>query len=132
VATVSATQPSSHPSQSLLAVWLETGRPSSVDEHLETCEECAARLDELTDLGGLHDELAVVTSPPGDLNDRTTVGVKGRLAAQEAVSVVVEMLTIPFRTAAVLIGGDEREAGIDAATTSTDETQHDDGERHDG
>ena len=134
---MSRSQPSPHPSDPVLAVWLETGQPSSVDAHLEACDECASRLEELTDLGGLHEELAVAMSPPEDLADRTTVGVKGRLAAQEAVSVVVEMLTLPFRTASVLVGGEESAArgprlGIDPAGAATGETLDEDGERHDG
>lgn len=121
-----------HPGESVLAHWLETGEPSSVDAHLDTCDECASRLEELTDLGTLQDELDVVTTPPSDLADRTTAGVKGRLAAQEAVSVVAEMLTLPFRTAALVIGGDEPGRGITARDATTDETLDDDGERHDG
>jgi hypothetical protein len=129
VATVSAT---THPSEAVLAVWLETGDPSSVQAHLESCDECAERLETLTDLGSLHEELATVTNPPSDLAGRTTAGVKGRLAAQEAVSVVIDMLTLPFRTAAVLVGGDDTAARVTASGTFNDETADDDGERDDG
>jgi anti-sigma factor RsiW len=129
MANVSA---ANHPSESVLAVWLETGDPTSVESHLETCDECAARLETLTDLGSLQEELATVTNPPSGLADRTTAGVKGRLAAQEAVSVVVDMLTLPFRTAGVLIGGDPAPARVTTTGAPNDETADDDGERHDG
>jgi hypothetical protein len=129
VATVSV---ANHPSESVLAVWLETGDPASVQSHLETCDECAARLESLTDLGSLQQELTTVTNPPSDLADRTTTGVKGRLAAQEAVSVVVDMLTLPFRTAVVLVGGDDAPTRVTATGTRNDETADDDGERDDG
>jgi len=121
-----------HPSESVLGVWLATGDPTSVEVHLETCDECAERLEALTDLGTLQEELATVTNPPSDLANRTTAGVKGRLAAQEAVSVVVDMLTLPFRIAAVLVGGDDSPARVTATGTPNDETADDDRERHDG
>ncbi len=124
---------SEHPSDAVLAVWLETGQPSSVDDHVATCGECTARLDASTELGSLHQDLAVATSPPSDLEDRLTVGVRGRLAAQEAVSVLVEMLALPLRTAAVLIGGDEpARRGVTTLDAMADETHDDDGERRDG
>ena len=36
-------------SDPVLAVWLETGQPTSVEDHLGDCDECASRLEELTD-----------------------------------------------------------------------------------
>jgi hypothetical protein len=121
-----------HPSEAVLTAWLETGEPSSVDSHLAACDECAERLEALTDLGGLHDGLTALTRPPDDLADRTTVAVRGRLAAQEAVSVVVDMLSLPFRTAAILIGGETPTHGVADPDGANDETSDDDGERRDG
>lgn len=121
-----------HPTEAVLAVWLETGQPPSVDAHVARCEQCAERLESATALGGVAADLAAVTRPPGDLAGRTTAGVKGRLAAQEAVSVLFEMFSLPFRTASVLIGGDEPDPGVTAPGAQNDETAHDDGERTDG
>jgi hypothetical protein len=120
-----------HPSDVVLATWLELGEPASVEDHLSVCDQCAERLESLTDIAGLQDDLATATRPPDDLASRTTVGVKGRLAAQEAVSVVFDMLSLPFLTAAILIGGDDP-GGVAVPPRPSDETSDDDGERTDG
>jgi hypothetical protein len=122
---------SEHPSDAVLATWLELGEPTTVEDHLSVCDQCSERLESLTDIGGLQDELATATRPPADLASRTTGGGKGRLAAQEAVSVVFDMLSLPFWTAAILIGGDDP-GGVAVPPRPSGETSDDDGERTDG
>lgn len=95
---------SEHPTDEVLVTWLASGRPAKVERHLDACELCLERLDVLSDLDtGLRTELASVTEPPDDLAPRTAVGVQGRLAAQEAVSVIVELFTLPWRTLDALV-----------------------------
>jgi hypothetical protein len=121
-----------HPSAAVLAVWLETGEPASVEAHVAGCDQCTGRMESATALDGVAEDLAAATRPPADLADRTTARVKGRLAAQESVSVLFEMFSLPFRTASILIGGDDPAPGVTDPAVPTDETSDDDGERTDG
>lgn len=115
-----------HPDDATLRTWLDTGGPRPIDEHVGACDVCAERLEALTELGDA--PLAAATEPPADLAVRTTVRVRDRLAAQESVSVLVEMLSLPFRTASVLLAGGEGGSRITGEGRPSDETAGDDGE----
>ncbi len=95
---------SAHPDEQTLQEWLETGRPGRVTRHLDECESCLDRLDALSDLGEIRHELSDVSRPPDDLHQRTTGSVQGRIAAEEAALAVVELFTLPWRTAAAILG----------------------------
>ena len=94
---------SAHPHDDDLVKWLETERPSRVGRHVESCEACMERVDTLSDLGGLVSGLARVSAPPGDLHARTTGGVHGRLAAEESVGAFLDLFSIGWQTAAVML-----------------------------
>jgi hypothetical protein len=117
-----------HPDDETLRQWLEHGRPGRVTRHLDECELCLDRLDALTDLGEMKVELAGLGAPPVDLHRRTTGGVQGRLAAEEAVLALVDLFTLPWRTAEAILGGSTR--SVDAAGAA-DHHSHDDGEQTD-
>lgn len=122
---------SRHPDDAALRAWLDTGGPRSVDDHVGVCEACAARLEQMAgdDGGEVLDGLAAVTAPPPDLTGRTTVRVRDRLAAQESMSVLLELLSLPLRTASVLLGGEApSRRGITGSNGRSDETAGDDGE----
>ncbi|MBK5224160.1 MAG: hypothetical protein JJE52_15055 [Acidimicrobiia bacterium] len=123
---------SDHPDDSALSGWLETGRPARVGRHVETCERCVDRLDRLSDLGGsVRAGLDSVTSPPVDLEGRTTGRVHRRLVAQESMSLLIEMFTLPWRTLdAVIDGSRHRRVAPSGGADSHD--ANDDGERLDG
>lgn len=128
---------SDHPSDEVLGLWLETAKPSRVGRHLEECDRCLDRLDELSDLGGgLRSELDSVSAPPIDLRERTTGGVRERLAAEEAAAAFAELFALPWRTMSVLVDPSspigetvaaEGAAMVDSATTTSDDS-HEDGE----
>jgi hypothetical protein len=121
---------SDHPDDSTLVSWLETGKPGRVGRHLDDgCEACLDRLDALSDLGEMRTELASASAPPDDLQRRTTGGLQGRLAVEEAVATLFELFTIPWRTASVLLGGRERPVVDSPAVTGHD--SDDDGEHTD-
>lgn len=93
-----------HPPDEVLVRWLETGRPRRVGRHVEDCDECMERLDVVSDLdGGLITGLQSASAPPADLHARTTGGVSDRLAAEEALSSVLDLFTVPWRTAASIL-----------------------------
>ena len=129
---------SDHPSDDVLGRWLETAKPSRVGRHLEECEQCLDRLDELSDLGGgLRSDLDSVSAPPIDLRERTTGGVHERLAAEEAAAAFAELFALPWRTMSVLVdpsspigetGGTAEVAATVDSTTTTSDDSHEDGE----
>ncbi len=93
-----------HPSDDKLVQWLESGRPRRVGRHVEECDVCMERLEAVSDLdGGLITELESASAPPADLHARTTGGVSDRLAAEEALASVLDLFTVPWRTATTIL-----------------------------
>lgn len=124
---------STHPTDEALVAWLETGRPGRVARHLDECPECLDRVDALSELdGGVRTELDSVTAPPTDLTPRTAHRVQGRLAAQDALAVVAELLTLPWRTLDALVDDTRLARGVVPSGPTGDDDAHDDGERRDG
>lgn len=118
---------SEHPADETLVTWLESGRPSRVERHLEGCTACLERVDRLSDLdAGLRTELASVTAPPVDLAPRTTDRVQRRLGAQEALSALVELFTLPWRTLDALVDDDRLSARVVPSRGADDEDADDD------
>jgi hypothetical protein len=118
---------SDHPDDHALVSWLESGKPARVGRHLEDgCDSCLDRLDTLSDLGDVRGGLAEVSAPPDDLHRRTTGGLQGRLAAEEALVAFVDLFTIPWRTASVLLG--DRDRPVIDADPVTGHDSDDDGE----
>jgi hypothetical protein len=126
-----------HPNESTLVTWLETDKPSRVGRHVEHCDECLARVDELSGLDpATLSGLSAASAPPTDLQERATGATQGRLATEEAAAAFVELFALPWRTLAVMVDpGHSREpgrqTGVDPAVTSNDDSD-DDGERTHG
>ncbi|QGG96384.1 anti-sigma factor family protein [Actinomarinicola tropica] len=118
---------SEHPSDETIVGWLETGRPSRVERHLEGCAACLERVDALSDLDAtVRSELATVTAPPDDLAPRTTDRVRLRLGAQEAVSTLVELFTLPWRTLDALVDEDALARRVVPSAAAGDDDAEDD------
>ena len=93
-----------HPSDEALVRWLESGKPRRVGRHVEECGACLERVEEVSDLdGGLVTHLESASAPPPDLHVRTTGGVQGRLAAEEALAAALELFAIPWQVASTLL-----------------------------
>lgn len=93
-----------HPAEDRLIRWLESGKPRRVGRHIEACDVCLERVEAVSDLGGgLRSELESASAPPDDLQLRTTGGVQGRLASEEAVVAWLELFSVPWQTAATLL-----------------------------
>lgn len=124
---------SAHPDDAALQAWLVTGRPTRVERHLDACGRCLGRVEELSALDPeLRTELDSVTAPPGDMAARTGRRVQGRLAAQEALSVVAELFALPWRTLDALVDETVLGRGIVPSDAPGDDDAGDDGERRDG
>ena len=124
---------SEHPTDEVLVAWLETGRPSRIERHLDGCPACLDRLDALSDVDeGTRAGMATVTAPPVDLAPRTARRVQGRVAAQEALSVFAELFVLPWRTLDALVDDTHLGTRVVPSGPPGGEDAHDDGERPDG
>lgn len=102
-----------HPSRSRLREWLDTGTPAGVGEHVEHCDTCADRLEEidqadsalttLDDSGPLRAALAELIAAPDDLTDRVLVGLDGRRRAERELALFAGLFSIGIETAQLMI-----------------------------
>ncbi len=96
-----------HPGRRALLEWLD-GAPDSaeLDEHLDTCEVCAARLMDLesvADEPSLQAALGAALAPPSDLTVRLEEGVKTRLAARAVFGVLADLYVTGWETSKMLL-----------------------------
>jgi hypothetical protein len=121
-----------HPTDEVLLGWLDSAKPGRVGRHLDECEQCLDRLDQLSafDTGFRH-QLDSASAPPVDLVRRTTGGAHGRIAAEEALSTLVDLLGLPWQTAVVMFDTTPASAVVVDATAETsddsDDEEHADG-----
>jgi hypothetical protein len=86
-----------------LLKWLDEA-PSRLERYLEKHPEAAARLDELTEFSpemGTHLEEAL--APADDFRERMLRAVTPPPKAGETSALLLDMLTLPWRTASVLV-----------------------------
>jgi hypothetical protein len=121
-----------HPTDQVLLGWLDSAKPGRVGRHVDDCEQCLDRLDQLSAFDtGLLDELDSASAPPVDLARRTTGGAHGRIAAEEAMSTLVELFGLPWQTAVVMLDTTPTSTVVvDASTETSDDS--DDEEHADG
>ena len=123
-----------HPDEPTLLAWLETDKPGRVGRHVEGCDECLTRVDELSGLDSTTvSGLSAASAPPTGMQARATGAAQGRLAAEEAAATFVELFAIPWRTLTVMVDpgssrDPDRRTGVDPAPTASDDS-NDDGER---
>ena len=93
-----------HPSRRALQEWLEHGEDSSIDDHLATCQRCAAILEELAEDGpSLNDALALAFAPPRDLTERLEEKVAARLDSRVMFGVVSDLFGAGLETSKLLL-----------------------------
>lgn len=90
-----------HPSRQRLAAWLDaTDESSGITDHVEQCERCAARIEELAEQSDvpsstLGDALRVAYEPPEGINDRVMEKIKQRQLADRELNVLFGLFSIP-------------------------------------
>lgn len=113
-----------HPSNTRLRAWLETGEPDGVGEHVEQCERCADRLEQLDDDdvvveggtgGALGQALSSALSPPTDLRERVMRGVANRSRVDEELQLFAGLFSIGIETARLMIEPDVHQDRADEA-----------------
>ena len=95
-----------HPNRKRLAAWLDGLEvDEALDEHLDTCERCAATIEELAAQDDpVQNALQRVLAPPDDLQQRIESGIGARLQNRQDVSLVAELMGIGLGTARVVFG----------------------------
>jgi hypothetical protein len=133
-----------HPSNHRLRVWLDTGGPAGVGEHVEQCERCADRLvefdselhaDELeTPSSSLRQALTALLAPPDDLPQRVLDGVESRARGGDDLRLLGEMFSIGIETAQLMFVSDDDHTHPDggAQGRSTARSRAADDEKDDG
>lgn len=112
---------SSHPSRRRLAEWLrsvDAEADPAIGDHVEGCETCAERLDELatkvvataelTPDDDLADAIREVYAPPDDLVRRVIEHVDERQRAEQEFSLFVGLFGIAADAADLMMGGGAR------------------------
>lgn len=94
-----------HPSRQRLLAWLDaTDENSGVTEHVEQCDRCATRIEELAAEPDSHDAalatslgeaLRVAYEPPEGINDRVLEKIKQRQLADREMNVLLGLFSIP-------------------------------------
>jgi len=94
-----------HPSRQRLLAWLDAADESSgITEHVDQCERCAGRIEELVGQSGpdageivdsLGDALRDVYAPPEGINDRVFEKIRQRQLADREMNMLFGLLAIP-------------------------------------
>lgn len=105
-----------HPNRQQLASWLNDGE-GHLDEHIDSCEKCAARLDELdatlpTSNGtdnviaiskDLKPALLTLLQPPDDFHERIRDRISARLQDRSDADLFGSLLGIPIEAGQVFL-----------------------------
>lgn len=91
-----------HLSGSQLAMWLD-GEAPHLDEHVDHCETCAARLSEVEAPEiDLRPALLTLLKPPPDLESRISARIAARLQAREEMELLSGLLGVSIETGRIL------------------------------
>ncbi|HWL44804.1 MAG TPA: hypothetical protein VNQ73_17815 [Ilumatobacter sp.] len=119
-----------HPSDTALTRWLDTGGTANVAEHVETCERCAERLEQLDRAGerpSFGDALASLLAAPVDLGERVLLGIERRSRTEQELTLLTGLFGLAVETGKLVVAPDEP-AHRHPATTNSSEPP--DNERH--
>ena len=113
--------PFTHPGRSKLRQWLVASDPSqSVTDHVETCERCATRLEDLaaddrdgattaTDNAVLARVIRSTWEPPTDLTERVIRGIGDRERNDRDLDVMLGLLGIASEAATLMLPKDDND-----------------------
>lgn len=124
-----------HPSRQRLLAWLDaTEENSGITEHVEQCDRCAAKIEELAEelaeepesngalrATSLGDALREAYEPPDDINDRVMEKIKQRRLADRELNVLFGLFSIPKDTVDLLLPSEVNE---DTSSNELDEREH--------
>ncbi len=111
-----------HPSRKRLATWLDASEASpAVTAHVETCERCAGRLEDLA--AGAPDDVALddrlgdalreAYAAPDGIEDRVLRSIDARERADRELNLLLGIFAIAKDTAELMLPGDTDRSGSD-------------------
>ena len=98
-----------HPNSEQLSSWLNGGH-EHLNDHIDSCEKCASRLDELDgSLGGsvtaitedLRPALLTLLQPPEDLHERISVRIAARLQNRHDADLFASLVGVPIEASRI-------------------------------
>lgn len=102
-----------HPSRARLREWLDTGGPAGVGDHVERCDRCADRLEQIDQSdplplsldgpGALQAGLRELIRLPDDLVDRVLTGIDSRRRAERELALLAGLFSIGVETAQLMV-----------------------------
>ena len=111
-----------HPSRQRLLAWLDTADDSSdITEHVDRCDRCAARIEELAEESSLLDDVFRTTigdalraayEPPEGINDRVLDKIRQRQLADREMNVLFGLFSIPKDAVELLLPSDTNEEAL--------------------
>jgi hypothetical protein len=111
-----------HPSRKRLATWLDASDAvPAVTEHLETCERCAGRLEELAETSpeddGLDREIGEALreayAAPEGIEDRVLRSIDARERADREMNLLLGLFSIAKDAAELMLPDDDDRSGSD-------------------
>jgi len=98
-----------HPSLRRLQRWLE-GAEESLSRHLETCEHCVSRIEDLDEQAApIRQPLLDLLAPPEELTSRLRGGIDERLRSREDLALLSELFGLPIRAARVMSSSSQKD-----------------------
>lgn len=97
-----------HPNREELAMWLDGGH-ADLDEHIDSCELCAANLGEIdsTPAPDLKPALLTLLQPPDDLHERVSLRIAQRLQNRRDADLFGSLLGIPLEATRLFFDNSE-------------------------
>ena len=98
-----------HPNDEILQQWLNGEGGDDLDEHVTTCQRCAAHIEKLEPdtEDAIGAALAELLAPPVDLTARLEQGVAAKLSSQQIVNVIADLFGAGLETSRLLLTGDD-------------------------
>lgn len=95
-----------HPSNARLSRWAH-GEEPGLDDHVENCLRCATRIENFDEenAGGVNFALMQILKPPAELRPRIHEGIQRKLAERGDMSLIGDLIGLPYQTARVLSQG---------------------------
>lgn len=92
-----------HPSEHDIQRWLDTGKPAGVDQHVSSCDTCAATADRLSG-EPVVERLRKFLAAPEGFEDRVARRVDVALSRWDALETLAGMFTVGLHAAGIMIG----------------------------
>lgn len=94
-----------HPNNKRLLAWAN-GHEAELDDHVENCLRCAARIEALDEeLGDVESALRHVLATPSGLRPRLREGIGRKLEGRGDLSLIGDLLGLPYQTVRVISQG---------------------------